>query len=351
MALRMMQIVIPAGRVEQVMETLADQPTLGVWEDEGINGEARSLITLLIDVDKTEPVMDQLESRFGHADGFHVILSAIEAVLPRMTNDTDEDEADAAEADGEDATNGAQADKPTRFAGGRISREELYQAVHAGLGVTPIFLVMAALSAVVAAFGLLQNDVAVLIGAMVFAPLLAPNVALSLATTLGDPQLLRRAAWMNFSGIGVTLGLAALIGLLVEVDPTIDAIAGRTHVELVHLALALASGTAGTLAYTRGLSAVVIGVMVAVALVPPLAAGGLLLGSGQFTLAGRAMLLVAANVICINLAGTVTFLIQGVRPRRWWEAERARKAAIRAAIAWLLVATALGVIVYFTSPG
>jgi hypothetical protein len=62
------------------------------------------------------------------------------------------------------------------------------------------------------------------------------------------------------------------------------------------------------LAFTQGLSGAVIGVMVAVALVPPLVVSGMLLGDGHFTSAGGAWMLTMANVICINLAGIATFL-------------------------------------------
>jgi uncharacterized membrane protein len=110
--------------------------------------------------------------------------------------------------------------------------------------------------------------------------------------------------------------------------------------------LALAAGAAGTLAFTQGLSGAVIGVMVAVALVPPLVVSGMLLGDGHFSSAGGALLLTLANVICINLAGVATFLAQGVRPRSWWEAERARRATLRAILLWLVLLASLSLIVW-----
>lgn len=89
------------------------------------------------------------------------------------------------------------------------------------------------------------------------------------------------------------------------------------------IALALAAGSAGALAFTTGVPAVVVGVMVAVALLPPLVVTGLLAGSGHFDRAVSAFILVTANVTCLNLAAVGTFLMQKVRPRTWWEAERA----------------------------
>jgi uncharacterized membrane protein len=77
--------------------------------------------------------------------------------------------------------------------------------------------------------------------------------------------------------------------------------------------------------------------MVAVALVPPLVVAGLLLGNGQLSLASKALLLTGANVICVNLAGIATFLLQGVRPRTWGEVERAKAGTRKATLIWTLL--------------
>jgi uncharacterized membrane protein len=110
------------------------------------------------------------------------------------------------------------------------------------------------------------------------------------------------------------------------------------------LALALAAGSAGTLAYTTGLPAAVIGVMVAVALLPPLVVAGLMLGAGESALAVGAMVLVLTNVTAVNLAGVATFLAQKVRPRRWWEAERAKRATRIALGTWTAMVAILVVV-------
>lgn len=101
--------------------------------------------------------------------------------------------------------------------------------------------------------------------------------------------------------------------------------------------LALASGSAGVLSITTGASAALIGVMVAVALLPPLVTFGLLVGAGYLGLAVHAMLLFVTNVICVNLAGVATLLAQNVRPRTWWEADRARKATKIAVTFWIFL--------------
>jgi uncharacterized hydrophobic protein (TIGR00341 family) len=132
---------------------------------------------------------------------------------------------------------------------------------------------------------------------------------------------------------GVSLGL----GFFLVIDPGLREIASRTAVSYADIVLALASGIAASLSVTTGAPAVLIGVMVSVALMPPLVVFGLLLGSGNAILAIQALELVAVNMICINLAGVVTFLVQGVRPLNWWEASKAKKATRYAIIIWIIL--------------
>jgi uncharacterized hydrophobic protein (TIGR00341 family) len=136
------------------------------------------------------------------------------------------------------------------------------------------------------------------------------------------------------------------MGFYFETDVTIPEIASRTHAGLSDIILALSSGCAGVLAFTTGALSTLIGVMVAVALLPPLAVCGLLLGAAQFSAAGGAFLLFMTNIICINLAGVVTFLAQGVSPRIWWQTDKARKMAQKAAVLWSLILVSLVAVIF-----
>ena len=324
MALRVMQIYLPQSSDGNLDESLEGRAILGRWRD--VDGE-QVVLHLLVPAEETEEIMDRCEQRFASLEGFHVVLFPVEAVLPRPE----------AKPEGEVAANGESKEENAE----RISREELYNEVTEELGITRVYLGMIVLSSIVAAAGLLRNDVAVIIGAMVIAPLLVPNVAISLATTLGDMALLRRAAATSLAGIATGLGVAVLVGLLFDVDANIPAIAARAHLTFGSIVLALAAGSAGTLAFSRGLAGAVIGVMVAVALMPPLVVCGMLLGSGQVEPALGAFLLTAANVVCINLAGVGILLLQGVRPRNWSEAERAKKSTRTAVLIWVVLLAVL----------
>ena len=129
----------------------------------------------------------------------------------------------------------------------------------------------------VVAIGLLENNVAVVIGAMVIAPLLGPNIALALGAALGDMPLIWKAFKTGSAGIGLALFFSIGIGIWHPMDLDSPELMARTDVGVDSMALALASGAAAVISLTTGLSSVLVGVMVAVALLPPTATLGIML--------------------------------------------------------------------------
>jgi uncharacterized hydrophobic protein (TIGR00341 family) len=201
--------------------------------------------------------------------------------------------------------------------------------------------VLVALSTVVAGIGLIEDSVAVIIGGMVIAPLLGPNLALSLGTALGDIALVKKAALALLAGILLAVALSVPIGVLMPSDAINQELTARTKAGIDSVALALASGAAATLSLTSGLSSVLVGVMVAVALLPPAAAAGIMLGQGNFSLAAGAGLLVAVNVVCVNLASKVVFLAKRIGPRGGLEKKKAKRQMAIYVLGWILTLTAL----------
>jgi uncharacterized hydrophobic protein (TIGR00341 family) len=188
---------------------------------------------------------------------------------------------------------------------------------------------------------------------MVVAPLLGPNMALALGMVLGDSPLIRRALITNGVGLALALSSAAVLGLPLDPDPATAELVSRTQVTVWDLVLALAAGCAGALSYTTGVPTFLTGVMVAVALLPPAVASGILLGEGELHGAFAALLLAAGNVTALTLAAMLTFLWRGMRPRNWWQVDRARRSArVGVAIfALLLIALAALVVVSQTLGG
>ena len=335
---RVIKIILPENNGEQALELLENQDDLVFWKEESSGGNF--VASALTDSGRSETIMDLFEKKFSSVEGFKLILFPVEASIPRT--DTHDEDASASSLE---------AAKTEQTIPLRISREELYSDIVDSTKLSSIFFLMTILSTIVAAIGLLKNNVAVIIGAMVIAPFLGPNVALALSTNLADEKLGLNALKTLLSGILIALLLSAGMGYFFETNPAIPEIAARTQADLSDIILAFASGCAGVLAFTTGASSAVIGVMVAVALLPPLAVCGLLLGAGQFAKAAGSFLLFGTNIICINLAGVVTFLFQGVSPRVWWEADKAKKATHKALALWSIILAALAVIIYLWQTG
>jgi uncharacterized hydrophobic protein (TIGR00341 family) len=330
---RVIKIILPENHGKQALEIFEQQDNLSFWLEESSGGNF--VASALTDSGRSETIMDLFEKKFSSVAGFKLILFPVEASIPR------------AQADDENVSTTSndkvKSDKKSAF---RISREELYSDVVDSTKLSNIFVLMTMLSTVVVAIGLLKNNVAVIIGAMVIAPFLGPNVALALSTNLADKKLGLNALKTLLCGIFIALALSGGMGYFFETSLAIPEIAARTQAGLSDIILALASGCAGVLAFTTGASAAVIGVMVAVALLPPLTVCGLLLGTGKFPAAFGAFLLFATNIICINLAGVITFLFQGVSPRLWWEADKAKKATRRAMTLWSAILAVLAVLIF-----
>lgn len=337
MALRLVEIVLPEDTEKDVEDILVGFQIIQMWLER--SPEKRIFMKLLIAADKAEAVLDVLEKRYSKREEFRIVLLPVEAALPREEEPEPEPSPQEAQASSEEAA---------QIKIGRISREELYHDILDVTQFSKVYLVMVVLSSLVAAIGILRDNVAIIIGAMVIAPLLGPNVALSLATTLGDEKLGRTALKTTVVGILIALAVSVCLGVVISFDTNIHEVTSRTEVGLGDIALALASGTAGALSFTTGLSTALIGVMVAVALLPPLVVFGLLVGAGEIDIAMGALLLFMTNIICVNLSGVATFLIQGVRPLSWWEAASAKKATQKAMLIWGLLLVALVIFILFS---
>lgn len=329
--MRLVQIFVPTSEGERLRSRLEAAEVEGYWLHDGDQQTVHA--QALVEPGRLEAFSDGLEQAFDGISGFRVIILDAQAVLPRGNT------AKPAEVEGQQA--------PTSS---RISREELYADILAGTTIDWVFVAFVILSATVASIGLVRDNTAVIIGAMVMAPLLGPNVGLALASALGDLELGRKALKTNVVGVGIALGFSMLVGAFLHVDPLVhQEIASRTDVGLGEVVLALASGVAGGLAYTSGVSASLTGVMVAVALLPPLVVFGMLLIGGHWGLAFRAGVLLATNIASVNLAAVATFHFQGITPRNWYESKRATASARLAIGLWTGVLVALVVLILISA--
>ena len=171
---------------------------------------------------------------------------------------------------------------------------------------------MNALSAVVAAYGLLEDSAAVVIGAMLIATLLGPIAGIALALVDGDSTLLRRALLAEIGGVALVLGIALVPGRIHQDIPLGRQILFRTSPNIMDLMIALAGGAAGAYAtISPRVSAGLVGVAVATALVPPLAACSLCLARGEIVLGLGAFLLFFTNLVAVQFGFSAVFALHG----------------------------------------
>ncbi len=279
----------------------------------GREGEdGRLAMRMLVTDERVQAVLDALQTILGAQPLARIIVFPVDATLPSSKSPAEKEEDTAS-----------------------TTREAMYAAVDKNARLDSNFVVLVMLSTIVAAIGMVEDNVAVVIGAMVIAPLLGPNLAFGLGTALGDVHLMKKSLKSLLAGLVIAISLSLVISLLWPFTDTAELLA-RTDVGIDSLALALASGAAAALSLTTGLPSVLVGVMVAVALLPPAATVGLTLGHGQTEYALGAALLLAANIVSVNLAAKVVFLVKGIQPRTWSEKAKAKRAMTIYILVWIL---------------
>lgn len=208
--------------------------------------------------------------------------------------------------------------------------------------------VLMVLSTVIATAGLLSDSAAVVIGAMLVAPMMNPVMSAAGSVVMGWSRRFYGAIWLVLSMGIAALALSAFITLLSpEIIFLPEQVLARTRPTFYDLLIALAAGSAGAYTITRKESSAIPGVAVAVALLPPLASAGVLIMTGEFELATRAIVLFLTNLIAMILAGALTFIAVGVSPA----STRRRSGAFIKSKLWLffILVVAVSIPLYFYS--
>ena len=175
------------------------------------------------------------------------------------------------------------------------------------------FGVMLGCSVIIAGLGLLQDSVAVIIGAMLVAPMMTPLIGGGLALVHGNHRLLRQALRAILKGMVMSLILGVLLRWVTPGQELTLQVSLRGAPNLLDLAIAFFAGVAAGYAVARPkLSGALPGVAISVALVPPLAASGIALGSGDWVVSLGAMLLFATNMVAIALGSAMVFRLHGI---------------------------------------
>lgn len=336
MVMRLIEIHFPLESVEftppnneDLLKLMGDADVLKIWR---VYCEDKHIFKILSPREETEAILDELEKKYSSVKGFNAFVSKTEAILPAPEKK----------------------DKPVKTEkenqkekSDRKSVQEIHQKLLDDAKPSITYIVLIVLASIVCSIGVLENDVAIIIGSMVIAPIITPIMALSFSITLADYELAKESLTTGALGISIAIFIGIFFGVLLTVDPANPQIVARTEVSLLYMLLALSAGVAGSLSLTREIPEALVGVMVAVALLPPLVIIGLLAGSLYLIEAGRASLFFLVYLVSLSLAGIVTFVSQGIDPTSWWEKKRAKKSVKKAMIIWGLLLITLAFIIYW----
>jgi len=311
--MRIIEVLADCGHVDTLRGIAEHNEILDTWVGKSEEDE-RCSVRMLVRPEKQQAVIDAVQQAFTADQNWRLMIHPVEATLPRPEE---------------------KIEKEKKHSAGR-TREELFQSVEAGAKANSQFIWLVIFSTIVATIGLIEDNVAVVIGAMVIAPLLGPNIGLAFGAALGDKQLINRSLLTGFIGLSLALVLAYIIGQILPLDLESNELMLRTDVGMAGVVLALVSGAAGVLSLTTGLSSTLVGVMVAVAILPPTVTIGLMFANGQYKYALGAALLLAVNLVCVNLSAKVVLLIKGVKPRTWLEKQKARQSISIYITFWML---------------
>jgi uncharacterized hydrophobic protein (TIGR00271 family) len=192
---------------------------------------------------------------------------------------------------------------------------EVYRESRRSARTTRDFFTMIALSTAIATFGLMLNAPAVIIGAMLIAPLMNAIIAMGLGIVQGDARLLSLGAKTTLAGVGATLLVSFLLELIIPFDTLTPEMIARSAPNLLDLGVALAAGAAGSYALGRkNVSSSLPGVAIAVALIPPLATTGMALALAEWSVVLGSGLLFLTNLVGIVAMSSWVFLSMDFKP-------------------------------------
>lgn len=333
MSLRIVQVTLPAERKKTLINIADRFDAVDIWWQPG-NEDGNRTVSILCDHNSQQTILDSIQTHLSDCDGWRAVLLPVEAVLPKPKEAEKKDE------------------KKKKYITRRsLTREELYQEVAQGAEGDLLFYIMVFLSTIVASIGLLQDSVAIVIAAMVIAPLLAPNLALAFAAAIGDRKLLLNAFVTCFGGLTAAILPCIAVGFFLNGGATeSEELMTRTMVDFAAIALALASGAAAVLSMTTGVASALVGVMVSVALLPPAAAFGIFIGLGQSQNVINSGLLLLTNVVCVGLSSQIVFALMGIRPRTWYEKKAASQSSRVQAIVWAILLAVISIIITLKKP-
>lgn len=331
--MRLIEVTAPLGHEDSLVAIGETYGVRHVYSTRAAESET-CLVRLLVDKPEQQKVIDAVQTLLSGTPDWSLMLLPVEAALPLPAKEE------------EDAK--AKATPPPK---GGMSREELGQEITPGAVLNSDYILFVIFSAIVALIGLTTNNVAVIIGAMVIAPFLGPALAISFGAVTGSPELMKQAAKTLTAGLALAIALGFISGIAQpDMQPGAELL-DRTEPGFGGIALALASGAAAVLSLTTGISSALVGVMVAVALLPPAVAAGLFFGLQMGNEGLGSMILLAINLAAVLLAAQTIFRLRGLGARGSQTIEVAKRSTRLTLYITLILLAALAVLIWLRDGG
>lgn len=332
--MRLIQAIIPEGKKEVVTDILTEKGIDYVISPETSQRKYSDVLFFPIPKEGVEEILDELRDTGLEKDGFTVVTKA-EAIVAKEFEELKKRYQESEEKDES-----------------KVARQELKASAKNLSPSSPTYYLLLLAASLIATAGILLDNAAIVVGSMVIAPLIGPAMTSCVGTVINDQSLFYSGIKKQFLGILLTISTSVVftrLALAVLLPPKLDLlslnqITNQIHPGLLSLIVALGSGLAGAFSLTAGINSALVGVMIAVALLPPAAAAGIGISTLNFKIGISSAILLLINLVSINLAGTFTLWIQGYKPGRWFEqqgAEKTTKSRIFILITLLLVIATL----------
>lgn len=224
-------------------------------------------------------------------------------------------------------------------------RADIHQQMRRASHPSIDFFILIGLASMIATLGLVLNSPAVIIGAMLVAPLMSPILSMAMSIVEGDLHMLQSSTAATLLGVVMAVSISIAITIIIPTNINTSEILARTQPNLLDLLVALASGAAGGYAMGRKeVAAALPGVAIAAALVPPLGVLGYGTATAQLDIAGGSLLLFTTNLIAIIFAAAVVFLLLGFRPMQAGQHKHVGLGLLFSVIALLLISIPLALL-------
>ena len=283
--MQIIEIHLASGEADKAVGILKE---IGIEDYNVIKSESGDQITIRHPLDKTDRIVDRFQEdfKFGKEENRGIVMLKPDVILP---NEPEKEKKGQA----------------------RSAKECLVEYAEMNAYIDSKYLALFFFSAVVATLGLITENVAVVVGAMIIAPAFGPIASMAIGVVINRQDLLREGMKSEIVGITVAVVTAAVIGILIpdiEVTPSLQL---RMLPGIFDLLIGLAAGAAGGYVLVSGRGPNIVGVMVAAALLPVMTSIGLsFVFLNPFFVFGS-LLLLGITVLSIVLSMVMVFWFVG----------------------------------------